>query len=511
MLSKVQPCFQLLRIGSSTSPGSAVSEAARDLYTFRPALSNSVFRLGRKAELCDVTLQSATISRIHAELFAQRELDCDDEEGWRVHVKDRSSSGTWVNDLRLQPDVQWELSDGDTLTFGGQSDSGNPEFYFLFQKVLVRPSEFDAITVPKAGSFTSDLQDRIRTSLEPKTEPNLDLSPLSLKRATVILNSIGSISKMNGSCWTFKRIDNANTNPDPLSPPSLVSPSTPPPIPSTTAISVSRSVPASSKSRRKSAHTVLLEDDSSDEMRNSGRTLEGRRKSVGKRRRLCKSECEVFHPPQSEVESYGSERFEFRSESKNPSRLDLPLQSKAKLSHLFSVSGQKHSFSLKIKMDSEDANSSPGLWKEYSPFSPSARGRRRAHSSPAYSPLLVRGESYTIISPSSKQYESDRGDAGEFVRLHVNTGKRRGRPRKHPPAPPLSSHSSFHFSSETVEGERARAEEPCASGRCRMPQQDTVQWIQCDDCDAWYHIDCVQRDTGTSALDTSADFHCGCQ
>lgn len=57
--------------------------------------------------------------------------------------------GTWVNEVRLQPGIQWELSDGDTLTFGGQSAPGSPEFYFLFQKVKVRPLDFDAITIPK--------------------------------------------------------------------------------------------------------------------------------------------------------------------------------------------------------------------------------------------------------------------------------------------------------------------------------------------------------------------------
>lgn len=92
MLAGVQPCFQLLRIGSSAG------DSARDLYTFRPALSQSVFRLGRAPELCDVTLDSESVSRIHAELHAEKEAGAGDapeleEEGWRVHVKDRSSHG----------------------------------------------------------------------------------------------------------------------------------------------------------------------------------------------------------------------------------------------------------------------------------------------------------------------------------------------------------------------------------------------------------------------------------
>lgn len=57
-----------------------------------------------------------------------------------------------MNDVRLQPGILWELSDGDTLTFGGQTAPGSPEFYFLFQKVKVRPLDFDAITIPKVRS-----------------------------------------------------------------------------------------------------------------------------------------------------------------------------------------------------------------------------------------------------------------------------------------------------------------------------------------------------------------------
>lgn len=68
--------------------------------------------------------------------------------------------GTWVNEVRLQRGVQWELSDGDTLTFGGQSAPGSPEFYFLFQKVKVRPLDFDAITIPKV-IFVSQHRDAV--------------------------------------------------------------------------------------------------------------------------------------------------------------------------------------------------------------------------------------------------------------------------------------------------------------------------------------------------------------
>uniref|UniRef100_A0A3Q3VJR7 FHA domain-containing protein n=1 Tax=Mola mola TaxID=94237 RepID=A0A3Q3VJR7_MOLML len=287
-----------------------------------------------------------SVSRIHAELHAEKEASGGDaapqEEGWRVHINDRSSHGTWVNEVRLQPGVQWELSDSDTLTFGGQGAPGSPEFYFLFQKVKVRPLDFDAITVPK---------NRIRTNQDRKMAANLDLSKLSFNRATVILNSIGSLSKMKGSAWTFKRsLSHEGTTSDPGS-------SSSPPLAST------------SRSRRKSAHTVLLEDDSSDEPRSRGG---------------------------------------------------------------------------------------------------GARNKQ----------LLTRDEAAPENTPSPR---------GPPCPL---------RPPHHPPPPPRPPPPG------------GGAVEPCAAPRCQLPQQDTVQWIQCDVCDAWYHIDCLHIDRKKLLKDPNADFHC---
>ncbi|GLD59429.1 transcription factor 19 [Lates japonicus] len=561
MLSGVQPCFQLLRIGSSTG------DSARDLFTFRPALSRCVFRLGRAAELCDVTLDSSSMSRIHAELHVEREESGGDaapqEEGWRVHIKDRSSHGTWVNEVRLQPGVQWELSDSDTLTFGGQSDSGSPEFYFLFQKVKVRPLDFDAITIPKAGTFSSDLQNRIRTNLDRKEAANLDLSKLSINRATVILNSIGSLSKMKGSAWTFKRsYSHEGTVSDPgssSSPPlavgfsSLLPPSTPPSFSSAASVPSAKSLPPTSRSRRKSAHTVLLEDDSSDEPRSrgvlAGVVEDGQRARGKKRRRLYKSESEGFSSPPPlplQAKSHNDVRRPLEAKpfpvgirtigsfhgAMTNSRLNHHLL-QASLTNT-AVHKQEVETMHRIKTVVQ-GNIAAFRQQKSAHSSPTAqRGRRRAHSSPVFSPLVVGGENYSLASPSMRIRTEERGRV-QFNRFHHQTGKRRGRPRKHPlpPRPSLPSPSSSSSSStssassssgssssssededdDEEEDEEATvgAVEPCAAPRCQLPQQDTVQWIQCDVCDAWYHIDCLHVDRKKLLMDPNADFHCGCR
>lgn len=551
MLSGVLPCFQLLRIGQS------VGDSARDLYTFRPALSQCVFRLGRAPELCDVTLDSASVSRIHAELQAERETGAPHDEGWRVHVKDRSSHGTWVNEVRLQPGVQWELSDGDTLTFGDQSTPGSGEFYFLFQKVKVRPLDFDAITIPKGGTFSSDFQTRIRTNQDHKASDNLDLSKLSLNRATVILNSIGSLSKMKGSAWTFKRSQSLDgTGSDQgssASPPlavgftSLLPPSTPPSFSSTApSAPASKPLPSASRSRRKSAHTVLLEDDSSDEPRGCGGLGaagdDGQRSRPKKRRRLYKSESDGFNsplPPPNKVHAEVRRPLEakpfpvgirtigsFHGAMTN-SRHHLlptnhsPVSVKQEVDTTYHIQSVMHGSIATIRQQ-KTIHRSPQA----------ARGRRRANSSPVFSPLVVGGESYSLASPSVRIRNDDSGRV-QFNRFHHQTGKRRGRPRKHPLPPrpslpsPSSSSSSSTSSASSSSGSSSsssddddepedevltvNAVEPCAALRCRLPQQDTVQWIQCDVCDAWYHIDCLHIDRKKLLRDPNADFHCGCR
>ncbi|XP_066543270.1 transcription factor 19-like protein [Amia ocellicauda] len=441
MLSEVQPCFQLLRIGPSS--GSS-SDAARDLYTFRPALPRCVFRLGRRAELCDVTLQSESrpelISRIHAELQAQKEEE-EQDEGWRVYMVDHSSHGTWVNDSRLKRGERTELSDGDTLTFGegdqaAPGSDASPEFYFLFQKVLVRPQEFDAITVPKASSFTtlSGQPSMLPSAGRVKTlcrTPELS-APLPSNKATVILNSIGSISKLQARPLTF------HPEKPPLTRPRALSATfTPPPASSSSSSSSCYAAGRSSKSRRKSAHTVLaeLEDEVSEEVRQA-------------KRRHCKSESDA-QPPQA-----------------------APCHS---------------------------------LVSSFVQRTPKGQRRRLPSSGNLYSPLLMSREHCGRLG----QDQSD-GSTALLHKLHMSSaGKRRGRPRKHPLV-------SGHLYVETEVRPAAlgtplrELAEPCASPRCRLPQQDTVKWVQCDDCDAWYHVDCAGWSDG-SVQDAAAEFHCGCR
>ncbi|XP_077599920.1 uncharacterized protein tcf19l [Stigmatopora nigra] len=539
MLSGSRPCFQLLRIGSSAGG------SAQDLYTFRPAQAQSVFRLGRAQERCDVALDSPVVSRVHAELHAERQGDDGGgagggEEAWRVHIKDKSTHGTWVNEARLQAGVLWELSDGDALTFGGHGSPGGPEYYFLFQKVKVRPLDFDAITVPKAGTFSSDLQNRIRTNPDVAAAAvapaGVDLSKLSLKRATVILDSIGSLSKMRGSAWTFRRSrgghEGALSDPDSASP-------TPPPSRSPTAPPSAATAPAS-RSRRKSAHTVLLEDGGSDEPRGrTGPEEEAPRWRGRKKRRLYKSDSDdLGSPPPLPALVSPSAPSATRPREAKP--FPVGIRTIGSFHGAMTNAGLERCVPLPKR---ERQATAPRHLHEAAAYrqqrAAPPRGRRRANGAPAFSPLVVAGESYDLASPAVRVCAAPRGRPA-FHRYHQQPGKRRGRPRKHPPPPqpslpsPSSSSSSSTSSASSSSGSSSSSSsdeegddeatttgvpsgggssvEPCAAGaRCLLPQHDPVQWIQCDVCDAWYHIHCLRVDRKKLLRDPNADFHCGCR
>lgn len=310
------------------------------------------------------------------------------------------STGTWVNEAHIQQGVLREIFDGDTLTIGGQSGRTSPEFYFLFQKVRVRPLDFDAITVPKAGVFSSDIKNRIRTCSERKQDPALDISNLSINRATVILNSIGSLSKMNGSCWTFKKNDKTNLNiANAPAFAALAPPSTPPPFQAVGEIA-SKSVPPSSKSRRKSAHTVLLEDDSSDGPVSRRDAEDGKRIQARKRRRLYKSESDVFHPPLPKHEQHCRSQLDVSKHngSTAPNR---------KFNH--HITNMSHTKGINLTpLHQKSCLSGPGR-------------RQRANSSPVYTALGTGGENYNLTSPSARTVKTEKA-RGAISRFQASTG-----------------------------------------------------------------------------------------
>ncbi|XP_069491285.1 transcription factor 19 [Ambystoma mexicanum] len=488
MLSEALPCFQLLRIGLDPAPGSN-SPVSQDLYTFRPETPRCTFRLGRRAEVCDITLVSERnpelISRVHAEIYAEREEDALTGE-WRVYLVDCSSHGTFVNDVRMTRGQRVELSDGDMVTFGQEDSDRLPEgslamqqeseFYFMFQKVRVRPQDFDAITAPKVQSlcgfqpvkFTdkgvNSGGDRIR---------ELAKYPSS-SGATLILNSIGSISKFKPQPLTFSRTKGDSPGgAGKQAQASLPQPSRTAEEESATTAPVSSPVtPSRSKcrNRRKSAHTVLPELE--DEVPHGAEEPPPLKRPKMEREDEFHNYSMVWSPPGRRGSG------EVGQNSPKIEREDPPShQSKA-----WPVIGRRASQeSSGLKQPKTEAGEEPSHYSRVWPvmerrLSEDAGGQRRIKTE----------------STKSEPY----GEEAQSLNVTPPNRKRRGRPRKHP------TWNSCQVLTQTL-----YTVEQCAAERCHLPQDDTVQWVQCDDCDAWYHLACVGCNYNAVK---DADFHCGC-
>ena len=142
------------------------------------------------------------------------------------------------------------MSDGDLLTFGPEGPPGtSPSEFYLFQQVRVKPQDFAAITTPRSREEGTGVG--FRPMLPSQGAPQRPLSTLSpAPKATLILNSIGSLSKLHSQPLTFSR---SGGGPQ----------STPVPTP-TREVGTAPSAPPP-RNRRKSAHRVLEELDDEGE------------------------------------------------------------------------------------------------------------------------------------------------------------------------------------------------------------------------------------------------------
>lgn len=135
----------------------------------------------------------------------------------------------------------------------------------MFQQVRVKPQDFAAITTPRSR-VEEGTGVGFQPMLPPQGAPQRPLSTLSpAPKATLILNSIGSLSKLQPQPLTFSRRGRG-----------------PPSLPSHTPHGKEGTTPSAPtpRNRRKSAHRVLAELDDEREAPESPSVLREPRKKL---------------------------------------------------------------------------------------------------------------------------------------------------------------------------------------------------------------------------------------
>ncbi|XP_032835486.1 transcription factor 19 [Petromyzon marinus] len=609
MFPNVQPCFQLLRIGAPAS-----GHGVRDLYTFVPGGERCSADLGRAEGRVHVCLRSASrpalLSRLHASLTAER---CGNGRGggggagsrrYRVYITDHSSSGTSVNERRVERGDRVELHDGDTVLLGPAQTNArgaDSEFLFLFQKVDVRPDDFDAIPMsscPPRRRHSAPATPPATTTPAPTTP--VTPTPAPPPRA-LILTSIGSISKLQASSLTYhpgrgtnggaaaaatptdpvghadaagteqqqqqQRRQRPASESDPLLAPTRkrqrkpvhtvrrdldteVTASRPhrdlrcPEVTVTRRLlsdGLSRSSPSSSPSPPPSPRSRSSSDDDDDDVDDgdgaSGNdeeeeeevvkeeeTMEGR----GWERRLMESRTAGFggaagRPQGGRGAHRGSGGARRNAGScqrttgtgrprgrprKNSSPLAAAAPSPASLARTPS-SYSKTPASL-VRIPKPLAQSppvslgwSPAFSSRTPPSLTAAAAAAAAAKSPAASKKTGAAARGPVGAAVKNAVKSTAKDAVASVRGAVWNAARG-----------LAGGAAVEEEDEESDDEGAVAAvasvaavgggEACAARRCLRPQDETLDWVQCDACDAWFHMACV------AYRPEHGDFHCGC-
>ncbi|XP_046572175.1 uncharacterized protein LOC124280324 [Haliotis rubra] len=114
------------------------------------------------------------------------------------------------------------------------------------------------------------------------------------------------------------------------------------------------------------------------------------------------------------------------------------------------------------------------------------------------------GETNSMFSEDSDSKSSD-------TRTSNQSGSNPNKRRKARRFAPRTKRTRMRMKNDEKleEGVEWYEEETCAAQDCSKPTDRRVQWVQCDDCDKWFHTVCAGC-RYDDIKDSTKQFHCGC-
>ncbi|KAI0220925.1 hypothetical protein LSAT2_027624 [Lamellibrachia satsuma] len=469
MDSTCQPTYQLKRIGkAATVPG------VKDILV----LGHDVTRFGRHSgndHYLDSLELSYFISRWHAEVLFVR-----DNHGGKYVLRDNSLNGTYINGSRVKGNRA--LEEGDVVMFGhpcgkdikpGQPATyvADSEFEFLFQKVdhLVTTSPVHL------GSATYELPNSPIIG-------RVDWSPdhVKLSQRTPTLHTCAStvsrkiLPSETGGKFLLKDISNIRCNSpgqllhlDQLFNSHVVAGT------NTSHLEVPQAAPAAS-------------DDSND-----SEILQAAIESAA-----------TFGESDSEVDVLASQ-------SPSPKRRkthngQYPWIT-SQLCQPTVSAGLGQSCSPRFSEPQQKTICPPGMTRRPATVTHPQDGLELSNtgthhsSAPQEKTLVLAAQVAPLFGVPSSTSRTENGQ-----NTAVATRKRKYKKRKQKFSRGRKTKAGgSNFSKWHDDGEQ------CDSYDCCLPNNDEISWVQCDDCDKWYHTACAGCNYNTVKQQTT-EFRCGC-
>ncbi|XP_061197198.1 uncharacterized protein C01G6.5-like isoform X1 [Saccostrea echinata] len=483
----------------------------------------------------DSTKLKNFISRIHAEIHAIPNENGD----MQFRIIDKGLNGTFINDTKMSG--PYILKEGDKVTFGhtngyklkagDYAKQPNSEFQFIFEKLVQKEEERGFRTGDEAainGNSPMNASSSANTITSIKKSPSKTDQKYNLsKDSTVGYMGSPNVNRISG--FDLKSSPSNSDESDDDEDDYNYKPNV------NTVSKKSRSVLSrmdysdesmdSSPSPKPVRKNTGYQDkkQSPSKVRKSADRLSGENGLIpfSDLARMDKSKTKTSRVNvnininvESTVKNNGRRNSNsMRERDTPPSRTQVEIPSKHSRKLIHDKQRARSSSS------SSDSNDLP------SPDEDSSQDKFNIFSSEENTDIKTLSKKKTPIEkkaakPAKVQRSNSRGSVKETAKKRkqapTKTGKpgRRGRPpkkkKKDSDDEDDDFDDEFEIEESLEEGVEWFEEDKCASADCKRPKGKRVGWVCCDDCDEWYHTDCVGC-RYDHVKDTNINFSCGCR
>lgn len=527
--------YHLRRIGPSATCMSIsnIMKLKYGVTKFGRATSNDYY--------LDSTKLKNFISRIHAEIHA---IPCDNGDV-QFRIVDKGLNGTFINDTKMSG--PYILKVGDKVTFGhtngyklkagDYAKQPNSEFQFIFEKLIQKEEERGFRTgdeaainghVPaNASSSANTITSHSIKKSPSKTDQKYNLS----KDTTVTYTASPTVNRYSGfdlksSPSNSEDSEEEEEEEDYKPKVNTLSRKSFPVRSRYDDSDDSMDSSPSPKPVRKSSGYPDKKQSPPGKVKKSASRLSGEngftplsdlaRKDKSSKTKTSRVNVNININVESTVKNSGSRTSNSMRERDTPpstTHLEIPNIHRRKLLN----EKQRH----RSSSSSDDSNDLPSPDEDSSrdPFFSSEENTDIKTKNKKKSPVEKK-----VAKPAKVQRSNSKGSMREAKKRKpgpVKPGKpgRRGRPPKKKKRDSDEDDDDdddddFFNRVETEDvledGVEWFEEDKCASGDCKRPKGKRVAWVACDDCDKWYHTECVGC-RYDHVKDSDIKFSCGCR
>ncbi|XP_041479890.1 uncharacterized protein C01G6.5-like [Lytechinus variegatus] len=465
--------YQLRRVGAAAS-----MQGVKDVFK----LTKPRTIIGRNTSEVDCFVDSSVhtrlISRQHVEIL----MEMDENQSPILYVLDKSLNGTFVNDIKISSQTKVPLKEGDTLTLGHLRGVQVKQGTFAEQETS--EFRFRLVYAPVEEDCTED-GENTPTKRRRKDSPKVS-------KKTRILHPPDS----NVTSPTSQTANRAASIPPPFLQNS---------IHEDDSESGAKMAGEKGKTRVDSTPASFLQDSENETLKEEENTQTSTKPDSSRGRlKRGRGRAAVIGAARGRASTLsgrgrGSSRGLGRGRGRGRGQGDssrktegAPVSGKDARQGASTSKGAEDTFEFELESDSGGEENS-NLHRQLDSICKSLdTSDSDSVKSKAGSSRSSRGRPPKNAASSKSEPKHTDKKKGESATATQGVRKKRA-------AAPKNDDDDVEYNSQ-----------PCSAAKCYRPKDRTVTWVQCDDCDNWFHVTCAGCDYN-KVKQADYQFFCGCK